>query len=133
MLETKKIIRVEHEDGWGMFIAKTSRFALAWTDHKKLKPLWERHNTENPNGGFPIPQTEGLKISKNGKEWFCSFKNIEQFKQWVKDEEVKELLKLGFKVIQLEVNEWQEGEQQILYTKESIINVEDISHQFKKK
>ena len=46
------------------------------------------------------------------------------------DVSIKELIKRDFKVLLLDVTDFQEGEKQIVYTKESILSAKDISQLF---
>lgn len=126
----KTIIRIEHEDGNGMFRKKIERFAVGdYTDNILLNNLWERHDACN-KGGMPVPYNDGIDLWKNRKEWFLGFKSMEQFNQWCLPEEVKELLKLGFKVLMIDVEEYQEGGCQIAFTKDTILQQKDISSLF---
>jgi len=127
----KTIIRIEHADGWGMFRPKNNDRWSVGDDSgiKCLDDLWERHSSWNV-GGMPIPHNDGIDMAKGNKEWFCAFKNIEEFKQWIKPEEMRELIKKNFKVLLLDVFDFQEGEKQVVYTKESILSIKDISQLF---
>jgi hypothetical protein len=80
---------------------------------------------------FPVPSNDFINRYKDGKEWFCAFKSVEQFQKWVKPKEINELFKLGFKVLMIDVQEYQEGKMQIAYTKESVLQSKDISELFK--
>lgn len=50
--------------------------------------------------------------------------------QWLRDREIQFLIRRGFRVILLTVTEFQKGNFQAVYTKESIINQEDITSIF---
>lgn len=126
----KTIIRIEHQDGNGMFRSKSRRFSLGDdTDNILLQNLWARHNAYN-KGGMPVPCNDGIDLFKDRKEWFLGFKSMEQFSQWCMPEEVKELLKLDFKVLMIDVEEYQEGGCQIAFTKDTILQKKDISSLF---
>ena len=122
----KTIIRIERPDGIGMF-----RNEVAVLNIIELIDLAKRHG----NGKFPIPYYDKnlniISCYKDDKEWFCAYKSIEQLQQWVKPNEFKYLFNYSYKVLLLDVTEYQEGEYQILYTKESILNRKDISNLFK--
>lgn len=126
----KTIIRIEHTDGNGMFRSNSNRFSVGdETDNVLLNNLWQRHNAWN-EGGMPIPRNDGIDLWKDEKEWFLGFKSMEQFGQWCLPEEIKELLKLDFKVLMIDVEEYQEGGYQIAFTKETILQKKDISSLF---
>lgn len=126
----KTIVRIEHEDGWGMFRNKENRYVVGEGNNPIMDKLWDRHSTWTINGGMPVPSNDGIDMGLGWKEWFCAFKSMEQFNNWVKKDEAKELLKFNFKILLLEVTEYQEGGNQIVYTKESIVSERDISSLF---
>lgn len=124
----KTVIRIEYpEDGIGMF--------MTYLDNglkREIKPLDEfcisayRRHYE-----FNCPFQDGLNRKKDSKEWFCSYKSIEQLQQWIKTDELKRIIKKGYVVLMLDVTEYQEGRDQIMYTKESIQSSKDITSLFK--
>lgn len=120
-MSTIKIIRIER-DGIGVF--KHGDDDLY--QHPIAKRTYRRHN----GGGFPVPELEGLNLSKDCKEWFCAYISIEDFQAWILPEEVVYFKSVGFKVFLLEVGEYQIGKKQVIFTKESIISKEDITTLF---
>ena len=121
----KTIIRIERPDGIGMFRNDVSVYNIP-----ELNSLANRHS----HGNFPIPYDDTklgeLSCYKDDKNWFCAYKSIEQLQQWIKPEEFQYLFNNDYKLLLLDVTEYQEGEYQILYTKESILNSKDISNLF---
>jgi hypothetical protein len=62
---------------------------------------------------------------------FCAYKNLECFYQWIIKEELKFLLtNHDFKVLLIEVKDYLEGDYQVLFSKEDIVHVEDITSLF---
>lgn len=126
----KTIIRIEHKsDGFGIFRSKLkdgnpSRVEVGGGEDDILFELWERHND------FYTPFEDGLDIELGFKEWFCAFKSIEQIQQWILPDEFKVLLENDFNILLLTVTEYQEGEHQVIFTKESIVSTQDISTLF---
>lgn len=128
-INMKTIIRIERPDGIGMFMNDCGVYEIP-----ELEDCADRHGW----GQFPKPQRDinvenkflHLNITKDNKEWFCAYKSIEQLQQWIKPNEFKHLFNNAYKVLLLDVTEYQEGEYQILYTKESILNSKDISNLF---
>jgi len=117
-MKTKTIIRVEGEDGYGMFRDCIGRKYVPATE---LPAICMRHQL------FNTPYQDGLNIADN---WFCAYKTIEQLQDWVFTGELKEIIDNGFKVLLLDVTEYQEGTHQVIYTKESIVGMKDISNLF---
>lgn len=135
----KKIVRVEHADGWGMFrwnrtTSNLPRYVLGVSS--------ETEAMSNLHNDLPTPfRDKGINGGKYScydlfddvimKDRFCAYKNLESFYQWIVTEELKFLLtNHDFKVLLIEVKEYLEGECQVLYRKEDIVHVEDISSLF---
>jgi hypothetical protein len=135
----KKIVRVEHADGWGMFrwnrtTSNLPRYVLGVSS--------ETEAMSNLHNDLPTPfRDKGINGGKYTtydlfddvimKDRFCAYKNLESFYQWIVTEELKFLLtNHDFKVLLIEVKEYLEGECQVLYRKEDIVHVEDISSLF---
>jgi len=128
----RTLIRIEYEDGYGIFFSKlystwdcsdegTQREFYA---EKDFNSVCERHRD------FNSPDQDGLNTKKDEKAWFCAYKSVEQLQQWITTYELKHIISLGFKVLMLDVSEYQEGKDQIMYTKESIVSLKDISSLF---
>jgi hypothetical protein len=114
------VVRVENNSsGYGIW--KHSRF-LMFTEG--LEEINSRHSE------FPIPSMDGLNLSKNKFEWFCAYKSIEQFQEWIKSDEIKIIIGLGFDVLLIEVEDYQVGDYQVIFTKESIISTKIINELF---
>jgi len=118
-MKTIQVIRFEHpEDGFGIFLSPHS-------DSKEPGDIIDKFNDKH--GEFKLPCEDGLKLNSR---WFCAFKSIDQVKQWVTTDEIAVFKARGFIIWMLEVSEYQQGEYQVIYTKESIINKTDISSIF---
>ena len=114
------VIRIEHPiDGWGSFRSHDGKY------FDGLYRMYDRH------GSLPVPSLDGIYMSKDMKEWFCAYKTLEQLKEWVTIEEIEILIDYGFNIHMLEVEEYQVGYYQIVYTKESIISNNIINDLFK--
>ena len=130
-----QLIRIEHTDGYGMFISYfcNKRGTISYKESRKhvvdkiCFELYYRHNKFNN----PHEDISGRKKFKQGQH-FCGYKTIEQLQQWIFPEEFKTLFKHGYDVYLIEVSECLEGEHQICYKKEHIIKKENISSLFKK-
>jgi hypothetical protein len=119
IMEAIQIIRIEHpSDGIGIF--KTTRF-----DRNEAARFYKKHND-----CMNTPQEDKLDLKKNDKNWFCAYKSIEQFKEWVDQEWVIPILESGFNILLLSVTEYQIGGHQVIFTKESIIKKEIVNSLF---
>ena len=125
-----QIVRVEHEDGYGMFRSSTKPICLSNSGDPVLNRLWNRHSTCG-DPGMPLPCHDGIDLDMGGKNWYCGFGSMDDFNKWVMPDEAKALISYGFKVLLISANEFQIGGHQVVYTKSSITSVEDISSLFK--
>lgn len=124
-MEKINIIRIEGEDGFGIFGGKKDILDIG------LKKLYDRHfDSTNRNEYIPTPNNDGCNMSKNEKEWYCAFKSLEQFNMLLKGNEIKILIKNKFNIYLLEVGNYQIGYHQVIYTKESITKSENINSLF---
>lgn len=114
-MEAIKIVRIEL-NGYGIFNS-----CEIPSYHPVIYNVHERHNE------FPNPYQEGLKM---GSEWFCAYKTIEQVQKWIMASEIRYFIELGFKVLLLTVDNYQVGQYQVIYTKDSIKSQEDITSLF---
>lgn len=122
-MNTIKAIRIEHpEDGYGLFRTQ----AIDVDDF--APPIFERHSTNNPDG-MPAPGAEGLSLIKGGFTWFCAY-TLRSFNKWLYEDEIKTLIKNGFRVYEIEAEVYQKGKEQILYTNDGLINKMDISQKY---
>ena len=119
----KTVIRIEHYDGIGMFRSQIGHLRRK-TVYDFLPEVGDRHIK------FNDPDMDHLDIEKENKTWYCAYKSIEQLQKWILKDEFKILFDRGFRVLLLDVTEYQEGEDQIIYTKESIANSKNISSLF---
>ena len=134
----KKIVRVEHTDGYGMFRANraidSDRYVLGKTSEtenmlKLHEELPAPFKDAGINGGKYI--NTDVFDDKIMKGRFCAYKNLECFYQWIIKEELKFLLtNHDFKVLLIEVKDYLEGDYQVLFSKEDIVHVEDITSLF---
>jgi hypothetical protein len=130
--------RIEHDvDGIGLFQKGDTRFGDEIYDHL-LETIYSKHEL------FPIPYDDTnqevpvikgmrnwLKFDKDRKRWFCAYKSIDQINYWFNTWDLIFIIrKVGFKIYKLEVEEYQLGKEQILFTKESILSKEDITSLF---
>lgn len=119
-----KCIRIEHPmDGKGLFKSCAEYTEPSCYRHD-LYNMRKRHND------FNLPNEDGLDLKKDCKEWFCAYKTVEQIQEWIKSKEFDMLIECGYEINLLEVDEYQIGHHQILFTKESIVKREIINDLF---
>lgn len=122
----KTIVRIEHPfDGWGLWRSGPNDVVAFIDSAKCYSDLMERHRK------FPNPTYQRDIEGFIPKEHFCAFKSIDQLQEWILPEEMKEIISLGFKVLLLDVSECLEGEYQIAFKKEHIVQSKDITEIFK--
>lgn len=119
-MSTIKIIRIEHyEDGLGPFTYSS--------DTNVLIDFWGRHNKL-----FPLPQNDiGIERDIHVNE-YCGYKSIEELRSWVKPNEIKKLIDLGFRIMLYEMSELKctIGDYQVIFFKDEHISVKDITELF---
>jgi len=122
----KSIIRVEHPfDNKGIWRAKDE------DGEYRIDSLSTYNNFSNRHSKFQPPQSDmGISRCPIQNEEFCAFKSIDSLQIWITPSELKEVVSMGFKVLLLDVSECVEGEYQILYRKDKVIQTKDISNLF---
>ena len=120
-METLQIVHLE-KNGIGIFQTRDPLIYETATYNRYV----DRHKY------FPVPFMEDLNLNKGESEWFCAYITVQVMQQWLADRDIQFLIRRGFKVLLLTVSDFQKGEKQAVYTKESIINQEDITSIFTK-
>lgn len=120
----KTIIRIEHPNsGDGIWQHMESNEHLC--DYFSFYDRFASKHKE-----FPSPRKDlGINRPINHYE-YCAFKSIEQIHQWIEKEWFSEIISSGFKIYMIDVSECIEGEYQILFRKEHILQQKDISSLF---
>ncbi len=121
------IIRIEAPDGYGIFSDMDSN-----KRERTIKNMFDLIQTvHNRHTRFPTPILDNkMDVNKDNKEYFCAYKNLRQLKQWIKPYELKIIIEEGYNVFRLIVTDYQVGEHQIIYTKESILKSKNINSLF---
>lgn len=116
-MRQRYIYRVEHQDGKGIFRC------CVWKDVQNNTRIMQRH------GSFNTPSLDGLDLSKDEKIWFCAYKTKKDLLKWLTITDLTYVVKnLGLRVYRITVKEYQIGEYQVIYPKESILKKEDITN-----
>ena len=112
----KKVIRIEHNDGCGMFC----------TQYDTLSELcfsaYHRHRE------MPTPYTLGYDLQNDE---FCAYESMGEMNKWLRPGEIKILLEHGYRVLELHLAGYEERMGQVFYRKEEILETIDISNLFK--
>jgi hypothetical protein len=117
----KTVIRIEHPyDGNGLWRAVGDNGVII-DDISFFEELADKHNK------FPLPHEDGLFMTGYH---YCAFKSIEQIQQWIENDWWKEIIELGFKVLMIDISKYQEGNHQIIFKKEHIMQSKDITELF---
>jgi hypothetical protein len=117
----KTIIRIEYFDGNGLWQSVDNDGNIVYRTFSFKLDLIRKHDK------FPTPQQEGLIINDDD---YCAFKSIDQLNQWIDKEWFNEIINKGFKILMIDVSKCIEGDYQILYKKEDILQTKDISSLF---
>jgi len=123
-----QVVRLQHKtSGEGIFRCNTfdGEFVDFTNEEKQMYSDFNiRHNS------FNSPKKDLLYIRLYDKTWFCAYKTVEQLQQWLMPDEIRFLISKNFDVLLLAVNEYQVGEHQVIFTKESIVSSNVINSLF---
>jgi len=115
------VVRIERR-GRGMFRPANKNIRRL----RIMLDIYDQHAN-----GFPTPYLDGgLDMDLDDKEWFCSYKSIETMFEYLTHKQIRFLISKGFKVLLLEVTNYQEGDFQVIYTKDSVVNTTDLTELF---
>lgn len=114
----KTIYRVENWNSKGMFRNDDIHLIERNTD------IINRHED------FLEPNNDGLNLRKDGVRWFCAYRSKKQLKRWVKRAELEYLQDIGFNVVEIQVQVYQEGRFQCLFDRDRIISKKIVTNQF---
>jgi hypothetical protein len=131
----KTVIRIEHpEDGIGIFV--TREIGVILNDlASNLPSICSTFNYSVHNIGKVYDKHHSMDSARwiegfeRGKH-YCAYPSVDIMKKWINCSEIKELIALGFIVLILDVEDYIETSEQVLYTKESVISSKDISSLF---
>jgi len=126
----RTVVRIEHEkNGLGMF-RSNANYRMGDEFNMRHSRFPTPYNDTLVGIGKLSTHNGYLDIRKDCKAWFCAFKSIEQMNEWVTPEEIKQLLNMGFKVFSITTEVYQEGEYQVIFSKEDIFTKNDITDLF---
>lgn len=111
-----QVLRIENGDGVGIFHGgyAFSHFPSISSRHCK----------------FPNPHQDGLDLYRDSAQWFCAYKSIEQIQEWIMPDEFKDMPRCGYRIYLMTVLNYQVGEYQVIFTKDSIIDRKDVTELF---
>ena len=133
----KSVIRVQDKYGRGMFQYGNTDFqrTLGVYDIDRLTNLADRH-LHFPNLWLDtklvsfLEKKLGKDFEANKLDYRFSFKNLEQFEDWVLRSEVAILDEYGYRVYKIETDDFFESDHQVIFNVNSIKSVIDITDLF---
>lgn len=127
----RQVLRIEHpSNGAGpcrqdwtseMFM----KMNVDYYQKGRLDAFRRRHNHK-----LTLPQYDYTLLWTIREDEFCAFLTLEQLQDIIKPEELAIILSYGFKVYILELSDYREGVDQVLYQKECVISQTDITDLF---
>ena len=133
----KSVIRVQDKYGRGMFqYGNTDLYRSKGVyDIPELSQLADRHlnfpNLWNDSTLVNFLEEElGSTFEASQLDYRFSFKNIDQFEQWVLREEVALLNEYGYRVYRIETDEFVESPFQVIFNVNSVKSITDITDLF---
>lgn len=115
------LVRIERR-GHGVFRPKNRKIQK----NRLTQNVYERHC----GGGFPLPYKDGINRTKFWENWYFGYKSVEQFQEWIYQDELEYFIKNGFRVYMIEVVEYQLGKKQVGFTLRGVIKKTDITEIF---
>jgi hypothetical protein len=115
-----KAIRIEANDGIGVFLSRYKNQNRLSLDHLGL---WEAVNRHQQ---FNTPTYDGLAIFEYE---FCAYHSIKQLRTWFTPDELYIILTHGYRVYELTLLTAKVGRDNIVFNKNNIISKIDISDQ----
>lgn len=122
-----KVLRIETDEGVGVF---KNGIDCAYD---LIPDACNRHFREKSScydTYFPIPQEDGINMEKDSKEWFCSFLSLKQLNELFFPDEIKILLDHGYNIRLLTVTNYQKGNSQVVFTRDSVIKTQTLNSIF---
>lgn len=115
-----KLFRIEHTESqkgmWNTFSAEN-------------KPL-VTYLSNRVVAELPMPHDD--RYGLYGRRWYSAADSLEMLDYWFKEKDINELISLGFEVFEIEASEYERFNQEMIFTKESVIEITNITNQFKK-
>jgi hypothetical protein len=115
----KQAIRIENESGLGVF---TDMWTFGMRCYHSVMSRHQTFNTPQQDIGIEDRFIEGVH--------HCAYKSVEQLQSWILPDELREIMSHGFNVYLLNLSDWIEGQDQIVFERDHIISKEDISSLF---
>lgn len=115
------VLRVEI-DGRGIFMPPR--------DKKLFHQEIEWRSIIGKHYSFPTPDLEDLDLWKDDFNWFCGYKDTKTFSSWIDLDEMRFLANYGFNVVMYDVNQYQLGDYQILFTREGVVSQKNVTSLF---
>ena len=73
-----------------------------------------------------LPMDFDVRHKRNGMAWYSAGKSIENMNQWFSRKDALDLADNGFKLYRFVVTEWQELENEVIFTREGVIEQTEI-------
>lgn len=125
-MEIGTFIRIQNDKGFGCF------FSGVVYHNGDLESIADRHqNFPNFREDDIIREflhAKKLKVSK--MDYRFSFKNIDQFEQWILREEILTLTTYGYRVYKIEATDFVISEFQCIFNINSVKSIVDITNLF---
>ena len=115
-----KLVRIEHlKSGHGMWhtlCEKTGKPLVSFIDNEVMANL-------------PMPDDQAV-YGEHGRRWYSAADTWEMMHYWFSDNDIKQLIGLGFGVYELEAEEYKYVGKEVVFTKESMTVCVNITDKF---
>ena len=104
------VFRVENAEGKGPYQGFTI-WCRDYTGYgNDVKDPWIRDSHGDTD--HPQPYQDGLHMTD---EWFCGFSDLDQLDRWFTNQEIFDLLRHGFMIVEIEAEEAKYGDYQAIF------------------
>lgn len=131
-----QIIRIEHEDGKGLWRSDDAEGNCRLTQHSQFDAINDRHRNDDKFPAFYCDKELLANFCNHTgcsdpEDYFFAFNSLEVVNEALTPDEFKEVINdLGFKVYLIEVSDYIQSKFQTVFKKENIVTKQDISFMF---
>ena len=113
-----KLYRIQHKDSnLGMWNTKCDQGnpLVTYLSNKVMAEM-------------PMPHND--RYGLHGRRWYSAANSLEQLDFWFNAKDIAELIDLGFEVFEIEADEYAVHDKEMIFTKESVTSMKNITQQF---
>lgn len=96
----------------------------------KINTYWFGRAAKNLHNDLDTPEDDHRLVEYFDKNYYCAFRQKEDFKIWFRRAWLRHLYKNGFRFLELTLkSDYHHGRDQVIFKKSGIVETKDISEQ----